>query len=465
MPAVRLKKEWVLLLSAIGLAIAAATAGLAYTYFAGPNRLSVAVGPRDGVEARLLEAYARALQQQRMDVRLRLLPLDDVRQSAEALQHKQADLAVARPDVMLPDNGLTMAILREEAAIIVAPGAQKIAEIKDLARKRLGVVLRHEADLQFFGTILAYYDLSPPTVTIVPLRPEEAEAAVAGRKVDALALLAAPSASGAATLLKGLERAMNGKMTFVPVAEAEAISQKNPVLTAINIPAGALGGRPTLPEEEVKTIGVSYRLMARANLDRGTVSEATQFLFEMRSRLAKANPAANLMKAPDSDDSTSAALPNHRGAIDYFEREQLTFMDRYGDWIYLLMFMGGGLGSATAWIRQRIAKRRRELVDEVLDRLLCILSEARATTAVRDLDELAVEIDGLVTHAVRYARNRTTDTRTMSALILAIDAARAAIADRRRDLVNLGPQEKSREGSQGAVPARPAEPVRITAAS
>jgi hypothetical protein len=40
----------------------------------------------------------------------------------------------------------------------------------------------------------------------------------------------------------------------------------------------------------------------------------------------------------------------------------------------------------------------------------------------------------LVTHAIRYARQQATNTRAVSALILAIDAARDAVADHRRGL-------------------------------
>jgi hypothetical protein len=73
-------------------------------------------------------------------------------------------------------------------------------------------------------------------------------------------------------------------------------------------------------------------------------------------------------------------------------------------------------------------------VDRVIDRLLAILGEARAAKSTDQLDKLAVEIDELVSHAVRHARRRSTNTRTMSAMILALDTARSTVADRRREL-------------------------------
>ena len=92
---------------------------------------------------------------------------------------------------------------------------------------------------------------------------------------------------------------------------------------------------------------------------------------------ARTAPAVNQMKAPESDTMTSAALPNHPGAVDYFTREQESFMDRYGDWLWLLLFAGGGISSALAWASEFLARKRRELVDELLDRLTSLIAEAR----------------------------------------------------------------------------------------
>ena len=121
----------------------------------------MAVGPQDGPEAALIEAYANALDRAREDVRLKVVRYGDVRDSALALQRNKADLAVVRPDVFLPENGLTLAILHDEALIIAAPEAADIDDIPALARKRLGIVVRHSADLPFLTNLLSFYDLVP----------------------------------------------------------------------------------------------------------------------------------------------------------------------------------------------------------------------------------------------------------------------------------------------------------------
>jgi TRAP-type uncharacterized transport system substrate-binding protein len=460
-----MRREWLLVLVALGLA--AVAAGI--VYLSRPNTLTVAVGPQDGPEAALIEAYANALDRAREDVRLKVVRYGDVRDSAMALQRNKADLAVVRPDVFLPENGLTLAILHDEALVIAAPEAADIDDVPALARKRLGIVVRHSADLSFLTNLLSFYDLVPDMpsadapedgqgageseaavghVVVVPLKVGEVTAALTDKRVDAVGVIASPASKAAAAMVRAVELgAPDRKIGFVSIPDGDAILQRFPELQAVTIPAGTFGGRPKRPDEEVKTVGASYRLMARGTVSRVAVASATQHLFEWRSRLASAAPIAKLMKAPDFDTTvaaTSARLPNHPGAVDYFEREQQTFLDRYEDYIYLFAFFGGTIGSGFAWLGQRLARKRRERVDFVLDRLLDIMREVRAATSSAELDAIAVETDGLVADVVCYARERSIDARTVSALILAVDGVHAAIADARRQMNTAEPRTATR---------------------
>ena len=453
-PARFVRREWLLVLLALGFAM---VAGM-LVYLSRPTTLTVAVGPREGAEATLLQTYAQALTRGREDVRLKLDFYDDVRDSSEALQRNKADLAVVRPDVHLPENGLTLAILHDEALLIAAPEAAGLESFADLARKRLGVVERHAADLPFLTNLLGFYDfvpqvdaevgsepgLGPGRVALIPLKPNEVTSAIAEGRVDAVAVIAAPASKSAISTVRAVEAGSpEKKISFVAVSDGEAIIQRMPELQSVTIPAGTFGGRPKRPDEDVKTVGASYRLMARGSVSRFTVASVTQHLFEWRSKLAPLAPIANLMKAPDFDSTvaaTSARLPNHPGAVDYFEREQQTMFERYEDYIYLLAFFGGTVGSGFAWLAQRLARKRRERIDVVLDRLLDILREVRAATCKADLDRLVRETDDLVADVVQHARERNIDNRTVSALILAIDAVHAAINDERRNLGEIGPE-------------------------
>ena len=52
-------------------------------------------------------------------------PDSSYRETAQALEHGDVDLALVRPDFLYPANGLTSAVMREEALMIVAPSAQR----------------------------------------------------------------------------------------------------------------------------------------------------------------------------------------------------------------------------------------------------------------------------------------------------------------------------------------------------
>lgn len=421
-------------LSALAVIIAAIAIGAAYWSLIGPAHFTVGVAPVKSVETDLIEAFSHTLSDSNRGARLNVRKFERLQDAAHALETREVDLAVVRPDLSLPTNGLTVAILRQEALFILYPAGQKIEKVPDLAGKTIALVTRNGADNAAIGAVLDFYDVSA-RVRIDRL--EEADIAGAlsgGSSIAAAAFVATPGDAEARRVARAIANGFGKPVKLLEIGQSEAFSASHPGFAAIKIPAGGLLANPVVPAEEASSIGVSWRLMARAGLDRGPISVLTERLFEGRSALAKVSPVAMTMKAPDSDDATSAVLPNHRGALDYFNREQLTFMDRYGDWMWFGLFAAGGVSSAFAWIGQMFTRRRKEIVDQVLDRLCKILSEARRAQSHEELNALAQEIDRLVAICVRRARRSSAGTRTMNALSMIIEAARDAVRERRAEL-------------------------------
>lgn len=408
--------------------------------------LTIAVAPRDGTEPDLIKAYADALEAAGEGVRLRILSFDDVRESAAALQDGRADLAVVRPDVLLPTNGLTLAILRDQAMIVASPDHAPIQAFPELAGKRLGIAAHRDADFALLKNLLGYYGLTPETdaggrsqdrtVHLVRVDQEAVAESFREKRIEAFISIIAPSAPKALALIGAVRSvARHGRVAFVAVEDDGAVIERFPRLQSVTVPGGLFGGDPKLPADDVKTVGASYRLMARATMSRAVAADVTQQLFEKRTAAAEKTDAAEYVQAPAYDTTaaaTSARIPIHPGAIDYFEREQHGFVERYGDTLYLLGAIAGGLVSVLAWIRQRLAALRRERIDEIMDRLLALIGLARVASTARELDALTGEVDGLAADAVRYARAREPDARTMSALSIAIETARATLSDGRR---------------------------------
>ncbi len=435
-----LRREVLLLASALLLCAGGAVAW----YLLQATVLTIAVAPRDGTEPGLIRAYADALDADHTGIRLKILSFDDVRESAAALQDGRADLAVVRPDVLLPTNGLTLAILRDQAMMVISPEQAGIKSFAKLGGKRLGIGAQKEADYWLLKNLLAYHGLTLETaqhtgpvgassVLLVPVDQDGVANAFKDKRIDAFLSIIAPSAPKALALVGAVRSvAKDGKVEFVAVEDDDAIIERFPKLQAVTIPGGLFSGRPKLPGDDVKTVGASYRLMARASLSRPIAADFTQQIFEKRTAAAQQTDAAEYVLAPAYDTTvaaTSARIPIHPGAIDYFEREQHSFVERYGDTLYLFGALLGGLVSVLAWVRQRLASLRRERIDDVMDRLLEITGQARSLTDPAAIEALTIEVDGLATDVVRYAREKEPDSRTMSAVAIAIDTARATIHD------------------------------------
>lgn len=428
------------------LLVAASAVGVAlYWYITKPYQFRVAVGNQGSNEQILIDAFAAALGETNSKIKIHPVVYDDLHGAARALQDGKTPFAVVRPDVELPNNGLTVAILREEALIVAAPTARKLSDIADLNGKRVALIDMRPQDKDLLLRVLSSYDLGEKEVRFVPASAAQLQALTTSKQIDAIAFVAAPVTSEAGQLIRNYGRAVGGEINILPIDEAEALSLRYPVFTQMTIPAGAFGGRPKKPAEELTTIGVSYRLMAASTVDRQPVSDVTAQLFRLRARIANATATINLMKAPDTDSATSAALPVHPGAVDYLNREQLTFMDRWGDWLWLGLFAGGGVTSVLAWIQQLFARQKREAVDDVLEELASLLARARNSHSHAELEELTLKVDEVVREAIRFTHDGLTNTRTMSALMLAIDSTRSAIVDRRRviDDASMKPQSGS----------------------
>lgn len=421
-------------LSAIALLFAALLIAVAYWKLIGPTRYTIAVAPPQSAETAFIDAFASSLENGRRGVRLSVMREPDLESAARRLESGEAELAIVRPDVSLPANGLTVAILRQEALFILHPAAQKLTGASALKGKALALVSRSEADARAFDALLAFNDVAG-AVRVEPVAEGDLQKALADGRVAGVAFVATPGSAEARRIARAVAQAFGKPLSLLALPQGEAFHTWNPAFSAIKIPPGGLLGDPALPAEETDGVAVSWRLMARSGLDRGPISTLTERLFEGRSGLARSSPVALSMRAPDADNATSAILPNHRGALDYFNREQLTFMDRYGDWLWFGLFAATGVSSAFAWIGQLFTRRRREVIDEALSRLCRILADARKADTLERLVEISGEVDRLVAISVWRARRRTTNARTISALMLAIDAARSAVRERREEIV------------------------------
>jgi TRAP transporter TAXI family solute receptor len=390
----------------------------------------VAVGPLTGEDTRLVAAITQYLTRERSNVRLKLVLTDGVGGSADAIQDDKADLAVVRTDVAMPAKAQTVAIMHRDAAVLMTTEAAAVARLADLRNKTVGVVRNMPANARLLDTALAHYEIPKAEVATVFLTSsEEVEAALESRRVDAVLVVGTQSGRTMSETIAAVTRAGGGPPVFIPIGEADAIAQRIPTLESVEIVRGAFGGTPPRPAETLKTIGVSHRLVGLATLDENKVAELTRLLFSMRPAISAEVPLANRIEAPDT--SKSSSLPVHPGASAYYEGEVQTFIERYGDWFYIIVMIGSIVGSAVAGVASSAAGRSRARDLARLHELLDIVRRARETHSAAELDRLEREADDILAAALMKAGAGSLEESGVAAFTLGLDQARRAIADRR----------------------------------
>jgi TRAP transporter TAXI family solute receptor len=417
----------------LGLAAVLATlAGtlLVYQWVALPTTLRIAVGPIGSEDTRLVVAAAQYLARERSGTRLKLVLTDGVAASAEAIEKETADLAVVRTDVAMPEKGQTVAIMHRDAAILLTTARLGLGKVADLHGRNVGVLRRMPANETLLDTILSHYEVPVASVGHVMLNtPAEAAEALASGRVDAILVVGPITGRIVTDTVAALARSEGTSLVFLPVGEADAIAQRDPRLESYEIVRGAFGGTPSRPAETLTTVAVTHRLVARAALDDNDIAEFTRLLFAMRPSLAGEAPIAARIEPADTEKGSS--LPVHPGAAAYYEGEVQTFMERYGDWFYLVVMALSIVGSAMAGLAGAAASRTRARTMSQLNDLLSIVREARAAKTLLELDALERTADEVLANALAKAGQGGVDETAMVAFTLGLDQARRAIAERR----------------------------------
>jgi TRAP transporter TAXI family solute receptor len=451
-PSPRPAKQKAMLVTLAGvLAVVGALAG-GYIFSTRPEILRIAVGPANSDDIRVVQALTQAFNQAHGQVRLHPIQTDGSVASAQALADDKVDLAIIRGDLDVPRNAQTVATLRKNLVVLWVPAtakgnarkaAAKITKITQLAGHRVGVIGRTPANVNLLKLILKQYGVDPAKVEIVQFPASEAVDAIHGQKADAY--LATGAIGGRATMEEIAASTRDGKTpTFLAIDSAEAIAQNHPMYEASEIPAGAFGGSPDRPDDEVKTISFAHHIVARKGLSDSTVAAFTRQLFAIRQAVMAEFPLAAKIETPDTD--KDAAIPVHPGAAAFIDGEEKTFLDRYGDFIWWALMGLSAMGSAGAWFAGYLKRDQRHVNSSLRERLLDMLAAARRSDSAEELDQMQSEADDILRKTLLCFEQGAIQQGSLTAFNIALEQFHDAVAHRKALLVSM-PQNPQRTGA------------------
>jgi TRAP transporter TAXI family solute receptor len=453
LPSPRSAKRKAMFITLAGILAVVGTLAGVYYFEMRPVILRIAVGPANSDDIKVVQALTQAFTHAHSHVRLRPIQTDGATASAQALADGKADLAIIRGDLEVPKNAQAVATLRKNVAVLwVPPSAKgkgkkagpKITKIQQLSGHRIGVVGRTEANINLLKVILQQYGVDPTKVEMVQFPANEAAESIRNQKADAY-LAAGPVNSKITADAITASTREGGTPTFLAIDSAEAIAQNHPMYESSEIPAGAFGGSPGRPDEEVKTISFAHHIVARKGLSESTVAVFTRQLFAIRQTVMAEFPLAAKIETPDTD--KDAVIPVHPGAAAYVDGEEKTFLDRYSDFIWWGLMGLSAMGSAGAWFAGYLKKDERSNNSSLRARLLDMLSAARCSDSTEELDQMQTEADGILRDTLQCFEHGAIEEGALTAFNIALEQFHNAVADRKALLLSM-PQNLQRTGSQ-----------------
>jgi TRAP-type uncharacterized transport system substrate-binding protein len=382
--------RFVLLVGVVGLVSGASL--FAYRYYTRPVTLSVAVGSIDGEAAKAMSAIASQLISTNAPVRLKVIDSGTVLEAAKAFSAGNVDLAVVRGDVGDLSEAQAVVVVSHVVVFIVAPPGSTIDSMDKLKDRRVGVI-GGDANSKIVDVLSKEYGLNRAKV-FKDIALPDVRRAIQSREVTAL-LVVIPLSEKYLSLLRGFfQQSPKALPVLVPIDSAGAIAQAERAYESFDVPKGTLRGAPPVPDDDLTTLRASLYLVAKKKLGNDLITSLTQTIMSVRRELLGEQPIFAQITAPSTD--ADAFLPLHPGAAAFYNGTQQSFMDEYGNWIYLTPMILGGAATVLAAAWKFLGLGNPATREGPLDSLYALGRRIRKASTEAELSDIEDEIDDIL---------------------------------------------------------------------
>jgi TRAP-type uncharacterized transport system substrate-binding protein len=423
---------WLRFVLITGLAVLAAGAGLlAYRYYSKPVTLTVAVGSIDGEAAKAMSAIASKLVSINAPVRLTVIDSGTVLAAGKTFAAGKADLAVVRGDVGDLSQAQAVVVVSHVVALVIAPPDSPIDGISKLKNRNVGVI-GLETNTKLVEVLSKEYGLDGAKV-FRDIALADARNALQSKQISAL-LVVIPLSQKYLSLVRGFfQQGPKISPVLIAIDSAGAIAQAERAYESFDVPKGTLRGAPPVPDDDLTTLRTALYLVANKKLSSDLVTSLTQAIMNVRRDLMVEQPIFAQITAPSTDADSFLAV--HPGAAAFYNGTTQSFMDEYGNWIYLTPMILGGMATvfAAIWKFLGIGPARR---DTPLDNLYAMARRIRKADGPAELGAIEDEIDDIL--KMQGAKAAEGDESAVDAVTLNVAAHRleGLIHDRRKNLAN-----------------------------
>ena len=437
LPAVKSNRTQIVLFSILTLILTAATMWGGRALVRNSETLVFAVGEANGPEARFAARLAAVLKNNASRLRLKIVPNADSAKAVAQFDRKEASLAILRTDAKIPSRARAVAILEHDLLLLVSPAGKKLKTVTELKKKKIAVVADRESSVTLIRTML---ELSEP-----PEAAARVQMAPPGATFDKLfasgfgAVVAVVHASRAVKDRNHEQLVWRGGFTLNAIDAAKTITRKYPALSEETVTTGMLSASPTLPAEDIETIGLQWLLVAQSNLPTATVSDLARIIYENKAELALDGGFASKIEPAATD--KDAFIVAHPGAAEYINDEIKSFMERYSDLMYIAVAALGIIGSLFAALYTKVTRIAPERASQLATAILDIGERIEHAKSLDQLDELQNELESVLRRVVIGLRDGAISSDGLDTFKLGFEFVRDEIGMRRDHLKRHPPAQ------------------------
>jgi TRAP transporter TAXI family solute receptor len=410
----------------VAISVAAGLGLFGYRYWTHPVTLTVAVGSIDGEAAKAMSAIASRLVTDDAAVRFKVVETAGALEAAQAFSAGKADLAVVRGDVGDLSKAGAVVVVAHVVALIVAPPGSSIDSLAALKGRSVGVIAG-DANAKLVDILSKEYGLDRAKV-FKDVTLADARRALQSKEIAAL-LVVMPLSEKYLALVRGFfQQGPKSLPILIGIESTGAIAQAERAYESYDVPKGTLRGNPPVPDDDVTTLRTSLYLVANKKLSSDLVATLTKTIMSVRRELMVEQPIFAQITAPSTD--PDAFLGLHPGAAAFYNGTTQSFMDEYGNWIYLTPMILGGIATALAGAWKFLGIGQPE-TEAPLDALYALSRRIRKAGTEADLSGIEDEIDDIL--QAQRAKAATGDETAVDAATLNVAAHRLEnlIHDRR----------------------------------
>ncbi len=420
----------IVLFSILTLILTAATVWGGRTWLRNAETLVFAVGDANGPEARFAARLATVMKNNSSRLRLKIVPNGDSAKAIAQFDRKEANLAILRTDAKIPGRARSVAILEHDVLLLMSPAGKKIKTIAELKKKKIAVVADSESSVALIRNVLELSD-PPEAAARIQLAPPS----VAFDKLFTSGFGAVIAVAHASRTVKDRsyeQFARRGGFTLNSIDAAKAIARKYPYLSEQTVGTGMLSASPTLPEDDIETIGLQWLLVAQSGLSTATVSDLARIVYENKAELALDGGFASKIEPAATE--KDAFIVAHPGAADYINDDIKSFVERYSDLMYVALAALGIIGSLFATLYTKVTRIAPERASQLATAILDIGERMAYAKSLDQLDELQDELENILRRVVIGLRDGTISSDGLDTFKLGYEFVRDEIGMRRDHL-------------------------------